>query len=199
MLARHFNNINGYKEDRYTTAIPNAAVDDCRAAWRFAKTINHPMNMHVHFDLPDSVSPEQQREVYRYFVNKLRVHADYRGYLAIILMVRSCDPDTNKKAKIDFLVHVPDVEQNDFRKVVSLWKYSPKTISVDYAETSLPDGKISSIFNDLFGATTYHYAAAHPDLPQHRSGNILGHRTFYSRHLWLKQRILHARLNKAIV
>lgn len=189
MAKTHFNNIHGYDEDGTTQIMPDLARLDCREAYLFARECGLPCNQHVHIDVPDTITAEDQRAVYRKLVNKLRVHAKENGFKAVMIMVRASDPTTHQSATIDFLMHVPDALQARFKKVVEKWDFCPKVRSASYDETVLPDGTVQSIFNDLFGATSTQFALTHPRIPRKPSGRVVGHRTFNSRHLWLKNRI----------
>ena len=189
MKTKHFDNIRGYDENGVTRIIPDAARKSCRQAWLFARERGLPMNQHVQIRLPDHISPEGLKKAYRWYAQKSRMYARTKKFKAVFALVRSCDPERNLNPRIDILMHVPSEHHDHFKKIVENWLHHPEVCSVDYNEITGPDGIIRSAFNDLFSATSTQFGLNHPELPRRASGEVIGHRTFYSRHLWTKKQI----------
>lgn len=189
MPITYFSNTKGYNDTKHTDFIPDAARKDCREAWKFADEIGCPLNFHIEITVPAHLSEDDHPDFQRKVANKLRVHADDNGFDAYQLMHRTCDVGTKANARIDILYHVPPGKEANFKATVGKWAFVKAITPVTYAETTMPDGTVRSIFNDLFAATSPKFAADHPKLPHKPSGPVLGDRTFYSRSLWAKHRL----------
>ena len=195
---------NGYiekaitRESKISYDIPHWDRMDAKGAWAFSRTTGAPFNVHLSFSFEVDVNRKAHsiRRV-RKVAHKIRMWYRTKSIESNILWTRFVTK-LGSIEYVDILVHIPDKELENFKRVVNGWDFNIAVEPASYLDDRYFSGRSCSIFDIMLRAVSNETLHKQPDVPAEMSEAMVGPRLFYSVKLWIKQRRSHRASNAQV-